>query len=149
MRLKFKDKQRKRKLHKILTPAVAAYATDLKLTNIDELIIELSYWRPRYDHGQCRYDVEKKTGTIELNGKLGELDMLVTLAHEMVHIQQFAHGHLGFEGDDWKWKGKVYKHVEEQGSDDYRALPWEEQAWRKQTTMSIKFLSTLIHEMKH
>ena len=68
------------------------------------------------------------------------LEMLSTIAHEMVHVVQFATGRLVIDEDDnWIWdgvnKGKAYK-----GTEVDNQLPWEYDAYSKEIELSRKFV---------
>lgn len=71
--------------------------------------------------------------TIELHPGIGAPDILETLAHEMVHVRQYAQGHLG-DGLE-RWKGCRTK-VEEM---DYYARPWEAEAMALEEGLLFKF----------
>lgn len=58
-------------------------------------------------------------------------DWLTTLAHEMVHVKQFARGELSPNFSRWK---KL-----ERDFDDYWEQPWEKEARRLQHKLALKF----------
>lgn len=49
-----------------------------------------------------------------------------TIAHEMVHVMQFARGHFKIldEEDRFKWMGKYVNYTRKQ----YKKMPWEKEA---------------------
>lgn len=55
--------------------------------------------------------------------KLGFIEMMQTLAHEMVHARQFIRGQLKNTGG-WAWKGRKADGFE------YDNQPWEKEAFR-------------------
>lgn len=64
---------------------------------------------------------------ILLDSRLGDERMLVTLAHEMVHVAQLARGHLkpgayGRRAGYWLWMGRRV-------ADDCYNSPWERRAY--------------------
>lgn len=60
-------------------------------------------------------------------------DLGSTLAHEMVHVKQFAKGHFQIVDGKYFWKGKrVTKKVK------YLDLPWEREAFAKQEILFRK-----------
>ena len=71
--------------------------------------------------------------TIELHPGLGAPDIFETLAHEMVHVRQYAKGHLsdGLE----RWKG-CSANPEDM---DYYARPWEREAMALEEGLMVKF----------
>lgn len=63
---------------------------------------------------------------IELESNLGPVFMLRTLAHEIVHVRQYARGQLvdPAYGNYQKWQGVMFnEHLVE-----YKDLPWEKEA---------------------
>lgn len=70
---------------------------------------------------------------IEIHPGIGAPDILETLAHEMVHVRQFAKGHLN-DGMS-RWKGA---HAD-LDSLDYYARPWEKEAMALEEGLLFKF----------
>lgn len=60
--------------------------------------------------------------------KLGFIEMMQTLAHEMVHARQFIRGQLNNESG-WAWKGRRADNFE------YENQPWEKEAYRLEKTL--------------
>lgn len=61
------------------------------------------------------------------------IDLGSTLAHEMVHVKQFAKGHFQIVNDKYFWMGKrVTKRVK------YLDLPWEAEAFARQEILFRK-----------
>ena len=58
-------------------------------------------------------------------------DWLTTLAHEMVHVKQFARGELSPTFSRWKKLEREF--------DDYWEQPWENEARRLQHKLALKF----------
>lgn len=65
---------------------------------------------------------------IDLNEECTEQELLIAIAHEMVHLRQFNTGQLKFEiGRDYQiWMGRKVKKLEEE---TYRSSPWEMEAF--------------------
>jgi hypothetical protein len=64
--------------------------------------------------------------------------LLVTLAHELVHVKQMIRGTLKFVGDgDAMWRGKFYPAA----STAYLDLPWELQAFAQQEIIARRAMS--------
>lgn len=63
--------------------------------------------------------------------KLGFIEMMMTLAHEMVHARQFLRGQLSGIGT-WKWKGRNADGYE------YENQPWEKEAYRLEKDLFVK-----------
>lgn len=65
------------------------------------------------------------------NRKLGFLEMMQTLAHEMVHARQFIRGELNNTGG-WAWKGRNANGY------DYDNQPWEKEAFALEKELFMK-----------
>lgn len=63
--------------------------------------------------------------------KLGFIEMMQTLAHEMVHARQFIRGQLRNEGY-WAWKGRKADNYE------YENQPWEKEAYRLEKELFLE-----------
>ena len=75
--------------------------------------------------------------TITVDPNLGKRNMLLVLAHEMVHIKQYAKGELKdyVRVNKVKWKGKVYNDAKI----DYWEQPWEIEAHGREKGLYYKF----------
>lgn len=75
--------------------------------------------------------------TITINPNLGKRNMLLVLAHEMVHVKQYAKGELKdfVRVKRVKWKGKVYN----EENLDYWECPWEIEAHGREKGLYFKF----------
>ena len=74
---------------------------------------------------------------IEINSFLGARDILETLAHEMVHVKQFAYGHINERLSRW------YDETIDTEQLDYWFHPWEIEAHGLETALLCNFA---IHE---
>lgn len=80
---------------------------------------------------------------IQLRKKRSLKNTLITLAHEMVHVKQFAKGELN--DDQNKWKGEFV----DSDNISYFELPWEIEATSLEHilyTMYLSYRDTLIRE---
>jgi hypothetical protein len=75
--------------------------------------------------------------TITVDPNLGKRNMLLVIAHEMVHIKQYAKGELKdyVRVNKVKWKGKVYNDAKI----DYWEQPWEIEAHGREKGLYYKF----------
>lgn len=102
-----------------------------KLKGID---IEIHIVKDLEKENKVRGQVEAqgtKSFLIFLDDKMSKKMTLMTLAHEMVHVQQYATGRLyQYKGSRWetvRWDSKVIKfNVED--DEEYRYAPWEIEA---------------------
>lgn len=78
-------------------------------------------------YGDCM-DEEDREFTIRIDSTLPVKDMVSTLLHEMVHVQQYVSGRLKY-----KMNGVVvFEKVVYNNSMDYDSRPWEVEAWEKE-----------------
>jgi len=81
------------------------------------------------DMGFCNpIDFEERSPRdfeIFLNRNLCKHEQIITLAHEMVHVKQFALNEFKvFDNHEYKWRGKRVRHPRKK----HRNLPWEKEA---------------------
>jgi hypothetical protein len=81
----------------------------------------------KHQCGFCDYDEDEVIVTIAKRLSLREI--IVTLFHELIHVQQYASGRLKHGR---KWLGKVYDCA-------YIDLPWEIEAFSVESVMMEKF----------
>ncbi len=76
---------------------------------------------------------------IAISNDASFLDILSTIAHELVHVHQFATGRLNSE-DDWTWEGVSYGEHPYTGTELDNQLPWEYDAYSKEIELARKFV---------
>lgn len=78
---------------------------------------------------------------ITINEKLSKNAMLLAIAHEMVHLKQYAKGELKdyIKVDKCKWMGEQY----EIDKLDYWDQPWEIEAYGRERGLYVKFKESL------
>ena len=72
---------------------------------------------------------------IEINGTISSEDKIRTLAHEMVHIKQYAYDELN--GEMTMWRGKKV----DADKIPYAQQPWEIEAWTKGDRLYRSFMN--------
>lgn len=93
------------------------------------------------EYGFCEWDDDNhrcREFTITLDKNLSRKQLLLALAHEMVHVKQYAKGELKdyIKVNKSKWKGKIIDPIEV----DYWEHPWEIEAHGRETGLYYKFL---------
>lgn len=83
--------------------------------------------------------IEKGYHEIELQKGMSKDDLLTALFHEMVHVRQYERNHLKDDGIVKTWKGEEYIYIYNT-VDQYKAFPWEEEAYRLQEDMVTKWI---------
>ena len=76
--------------------------------------------------------------TVMVDADLSKRRLLMSLAHEMVHVKQYATGQLRYyvRGPKCKWLGKP---IDEE-SIPYVDLPWEKEAWAVEIDLYQEFM---------
>ena len=80
-----------------------------------------------------------------MNPNLSRRKMLQCLAHEMVHVKQYARGELSSELITARWQGKVYKITS--SFEDYLNWPWEVEAYGRDRSLYL-FYQVLLKSEK-
>ena len=114
-----------KKLDTALLDKAVSFACDYLDLDVD-LTIEFESLK-KHQCGFCDYDDDEVIVTIAKRLSLHE--MIVTLFHELIHVQQYASGRLQHGS---KWLGKVYKCA-------YEELPWEIEAHEMESVMMKEF----------
>jgi len=83
--------------------------------------------------------VAKGEHEIEIQQGIIEEDFITAIFHEMVHVRQHERGILKDHGIRKSWKGEEHLGLYST-TDEYMALPWEEEAYRLQEEMYEKWI---------
>lgn len=144
---------------KLLSQAAWFYASKLMDESVYKQIhLDIHINKNFEDMGQCLHEDDfnqKYPRFFKIEIRDGEDDnhILHTLAHEMVHLKQYALGELDISMSiasmasvmllgskiEPKWKGK--KFVLKPYEDDYYDLPWEIEAFGRQQSLYERFLN--------
>ena len=106
-----------------LIPRIRTLDVEVSLTNIDDA------------DGYC-HSMNKREFELEIDKKLKENDFISTVAHEMVHVWQYATGQLSQKGCKEFWRGREYTKT------SYSKQPWERQAMRMEKQLLKEFKKT-------
>lgn len=118
-----------KKLDTALLDKAVSFACDYLDLDVD---LTIEFERLKKDQcGFCDYDDDEVILTIAK--RLSVREALVTLFHEMIHVQQYVSGRLQHGS---RWLGKVY-------DCDYFDLPWEIEAHELEGVMMKKFIGML------
>ena len=97
--------------------------------------------------GHCvPLDAERRPRSFEIgvNPNLRRYKMLQCIAHEMVHVKQYATGELTNHLITAKWQGKVYKITN--SFEDYLNWPWEIEAYGRDRSLYLFYQIMLKNE---
>lgn len=77
----------------------------------------------------------------EIDSNLSEHDMLRAVAHEMVHLKQYATGQIKdfARSDEIKWEGKIMAAKNDGDAEAYWFSPWEIEAYGKEIGLYALF----------
>ncbi len=103
----------------------------------------VKFERGSNDYGYCDWidqSDRKRDFMITIDSRLNKKETLLALAHEMVHVKQYAKGEMR---DIFRptrmvnWQGERYAHEEM----DYWEQPWEIEAYGREKGLYVKFMS--------
>lgn len=114
---------------------------DLDLMNIE---IDVKFKLMPEAFGYCSFEdnhLRPRQFLIEVRKNQRVKNLLSTLAHEMVHVKQYARGALAYRGDFAKtlWKGHDHSKT------DYFDQPWEKEAYKLEQKLYDKFVKNGLH----
>jgi len=123
------------------------YIKELNLTKSKYKVVIITDPKLRKDgaNGLCAKTSDREI-TVALYSRLNMLDMLLTLAHEMVHVKQHVRNEIGKKHVILKkdslivlteWNGSIWK--PRPGEDEYYDSPWEIEAYGKEIGLAHQF----------
>lgn len=131
--------------------AVHYYARKLNLK--DNLVVFVDFSRENFQDckrsiGHCSVDEDKFPPTeffIELNRRRVKSYTAIVraLAHEMVHVKQYATKELRFHADYGLWKGRRYRYADY----DYYDYPWEIEAYGREEGLYNRYHESVRKEL--
>lgn len=125
----------------IMRQAIQFYADMLMTTRLQStLVINLRFVEKQKNLAECCWlgndPVRPKSFSITVRSSATLVKKLKALAHEVVHIKQFATGELidmvSTNYEEVKWKGKRYVYSDTD-HDLYWTAPWEIEAYGRET----------------
>ncbi len=94
-------------------------------------------------NAKCSYGNESplpKNFTIDVLNNLPKKTTLLSIAHELVHVKQYARGELfqyACRKDQWRWKDEI--HDIDIDDDEYWFAPWEIEAYGYEVGLVLMF----------
>jgi len=127
--------------HNAILFAMDFFAHSLKFKKQNEIIVDVLITKnKKFDYdGTCQYiDNYDNVHVFRIEVKAGSkmIQVLETLAHEMVHMKQYMNGELSTNYDTAYWNGKPYRDPKQ----EYSELPWEKEAYRKESILVMDLL---------
>lgn len=95
-----------------------------------------------YNHRRLKIVVDPRRGDL-IHKDMATL--LTTLAHELVHAEQFAEGRFSVDAVSYQWNGQRVKL--KTSYDTYMKQPWEVEAFGRQEEVKNKIIDILAEEL--
>jgi hypothetical protein len=94
-------------------------------------------------------NVRPKKFEIEIDANLSANQTIRAIAHEMVHLKQYATGQMKdlFSNDSTKWEGKIHENISEM-NDNYWTYPWEIEAYGREVGLFVLYSKYIKEEKK-
>jgi|TARA_B110000914_G_scaffold208706_1_gene206385 hypothetical protein len=109
------------------------FCIDMLMPRMQTLDIEVKLTAPQGAMGYCLETDNNRTFEIELDRKLTLRKLMETLAHEMVHVKQYARRE--FHPSKHTWCGKTYNPKKV----SYWDLPWEIEAHGREVGLFVRW----------
>ena len=122
-----KPKQRK------YVESMVYFCIDTLMPRMRTLEIEVKLCAPKGAMGYCLETDNNRTFEIEVDRTLSYRKMLETVAHEMVHVKQYARRELHPSNNTWM--GKTYNPEKT----SYWDLPWEIEAHGREVGLFVRW----------
>ena len=109
------------------------YCIHKLMPRMSTLDITVNICAPKGAMGYCLETDNNRTFEIEVSSKLALRKLLETVAHEMVHVKQYARRELHPDADIWM--GKTYNPTKT----SYWDLPWEIEAHGRECGLFVRW----------
>ena len=121
------------KRQKDLVTSMVHYCISMLMPRMKTLEITIKLTTPKGAMGYCLELDNNRQFEIEINRSLSQRKLLETLAHEMVHVKQYARRELHPSTD--AWMGKTYNPKKV----SYWDLPWEIEAHGREVGLFVRW----------
>ena len=119
---------------------------NLGSNKVDLLIYTVANFRNSTGFNGAAYRVDDNTITVALDSRLKTEELVQTLAHEMVHVKQYAKGQLKNKVDK---KGRTYQTWLGRRYDaHYYDQPWEIEAFKRERLLANEVAKIIINKGK-
>lgn len=113
--------------------SIVEFCIEILMPRMKTLDINIKLCRPKGAMGYCLELDNNRTFEIEVDRTLPLRKLLETIAHEMVHVKQYARRELHPSTD--KWMGKTYNPKKV----SYWDLPWEVEAHGREVGLFVRW----------
>ena len=122
-----------KKLQKQYAQSMVEFCVKTLMPRMRTLDISVKLCKPKGALGYCLEGDTKRDFEIEIDKTQPMRKLLETIAHEMVHVKQFARREMHPETDEWYGKTYNPKKV------SYWDLPWEIEAHGREVGLFIRW----------
>ena len=112
--------------------SITEFCIETLMPRVRSLDITITLSSPKGAMGFCQELDTNREFELEIDRKLTLRKMLETVAHEMVHVKQYARRELGH---NYKWHGKTYSPEKV----SYWDLPWEIEAHGRELGLFVRW----------
>lgn len=141
-------KNAKRKQEILLRKVIPWAAKELMGARIAKNLEIHVTFTPKFDSfGMCTWEddnIRPREFSIELKKEQDDINLLMTVCHEMIHVKQMAKSELKeiFKGGQRQvWHGKSF-YKEDLQKIEYGEEPWEIEAYRDQIPLAKKYVQS-------
>lgn len=118
---------------KLLGPRMASNLTlSVKLKNMEDNVQGTVIWEDD--------NIRPREFLMELEKKLSDEELMLTVAHEMIHVKQDVRGEKRERYDRATGKQATYWMGEDHTKTPYSKQPWEKEAYKLQKPLKKQFL---------
>lgn len=136
---------RKKDMHDLLKVSCMFFSNELKINN-KNITLSVQTIPKLYSKTGMRgatFQLGKNDFDIGLDSRLDLETMLITLAHEMVHVKQYSLGQLKLnEQNNFVWLGKVHNNT-------YYESPWEIEAFKRERILANRVFNIILMRDNH
>lgn len=133
---------------KYATAFFAHYLMGLRLAKGLTIHVVMREDKTKKTYGQAipidMFERRPKIFVVAIEPRIGRNKFLQILAHEMVHVKQYAKGEMSVGFSNVKYNGKSYKLTE--STEDYYNYPWEIEAFGRDRSLPLFYRSALKEE---
>ena len=126
-----------RKKYRDIAIHTAYLCIDKLMPRMKTLEITIEFEKLDGEYGLCLEGVNNRTFTITIEKSLSLHEVISTIAHEMVHVKQYARNELTHVDGKHMWKSRLYKKF------NYWTCPWEKEAFAMEDELSSFVLDKL------
>lgn len=107
------------------------------LPKMQNMVLDVDLKKVKHSVGNV-VQLDKRHFHVKIDKRMGVYDMVVALAHEMVHVKQFVRNEFKNVGFKLYWKGEDFSDA------GYFDQPWEREAYERQEDLAEMVMKELM-----